>query len=369
MIKNGHFYPDWQWKKKLHKNEETGEYEGDCAFCILEGNRIGGKSVGVAIYALWDFFKYGYRCCFTTRYKDDIEDSKTLPLESFWKKGWDFINSDVVRVPDIEAHELTFKGHHAFIDGKLFCYPTALSTAGKGKRGHYENVHTIIMDEYIAEGERELDDEMAAVYRLYDTVARGRDDALETTSMIFISNCVSEASSVKDELGISKEIRNDTKRVDRGKTKGWCYERMFNKAVSDNYKNSAISRAQMCGDIGQMYQGYAQNNKWQDNNSFVQKKKPTGKCESLFNIRHLGKLYGIMFYAKEEKYYMTDEGVDETNPLSFAMSTDDHVNDTLMRDKFAKIHLQQLKLRFNRGDLIFANMNCKKAFMDFYKYL
>ena len=56
MIKNGYYYPDWIWKHKLHKNEETGEYEGECTYCFIEGNRRAGKTVGVGIYTLNDFF-------------------------------------------------------------------------------------------------------------------------------------------------------------------------------------------------------------------------------------------------------------------------------------------------------------------------
>lgn len=115
MIKNGHYYPDWIWRNKLHYNYESGEYEGACAFAYIEGNKRGGKSVGVGIYALVDWFKHREKCVYICRYQDDIENSGVLPVESFWKKCWRFVNSDEIRVPDIEDHELTFKGHKAYI--------------------------------------------------------------------------------------------------------------------------------------------------------------------------------------------------------------------------------------------------------------
>ena len=68
MIKDGYYYPDLIWKHKLHKDEKTGEFVGDCAFCFIEGNRRAGKSVGVGIYALQDYFKYGYQTALVRRY-------------------------------------------------------------------------------------------------------------------------------------------------------------------------------------------------------------------------------------------------------------------------------------------------------------
>lgn len=370
MIKNNHYYPDWIWKKKLHKNEETGTYEGDCSLCVLEGNRFGGKSVGVGVYAIKDFFDYGYRCCYVTRYKDDMEDKKILPLESFWNKSWRYVNSDEVRVPDIENHTITFKGHYAYIDDKLFCYPASLSVSGKTKNADFDNVHTIIFDEYISEDNRELPDEITCIYRLYDTVARGREDALQTTSMIFISNCITKASTLKEELGISKLAREDTKRLDRGKDFGWCYERILNKAVADAYSESAIAKAMRCGGFGKAYLGYAQNNEFKDNEDFVQVKPPKGnylyKCTLTFN----NKSYAIRYYGQENKFYMTDEEVKDNYPLNFAMTREDHtINTNLILNKTVKDTLNQYKLHFGYGNMLFNNLKTKSVFMDIYKYL
>lgn len=370
MIKNGHFYPDWEWKNLIHYNEEKEEYEGEAAFAVIEGNRFGGKSVGVGVYALADYFNYGYRCCFVTRYKDDMEDSKILPLESFWKKAWRFINSDEERVPEIEKHELSFKGHYAYIDGKLFCYPASLSVSGKTKTADFDNVRKIIFDEYVSEDNRELNDEVTCIYRLYDTIARGRDDALKTTSMIFISNCITKASTLKEELGISREVRPDTKRIDRGEEKGWIYERITNKAVSEEYNKSAIAKAQRCGDIGQAYSGYAQDNEFKDNENFVQVKPPKGNYTYMCNITYQGNVYAIKYYRKENKYYFTDKGVNEEFIYNYAMTKEDHsFNTSLILDKNIRDRLVQYKLHFGVGDFLFSSLKCKSVFMDIYKYL
>lgn len=370
MILNSHYYPDWIWKNKIHMNEETGEYEGSAAICVIEGNRLGGKSVGVGIYALEDYFKYGYRCCFVTRYKDDMEDSKILPLESFWKKCWRFLNSDKERVPNLKSHTLSFKGHYAYIDGKLFCYPASLSVSGKTKTADFDNVHTIIFDEYISEDNRELPEEVTCIYRLYDTIARGRDDALKTTSMIFISNCITKASTLKDEIGITREVRKDTKRLNRGEEKGWIYEKVFNKAVSEEYNKSPIAKVQQCGEIGRAYSGYAQNNEFRDNDDFVQVKPPKGNNVYMCNIIYMNKKYAIKYYPSEQKFYFTSEGIYEDCINNYALTREDHTfNTTLILDKRIKEKFKQYKLHFSAGNFLFNSLKSKQVFLEIYKYI
>lgn len=370
MIKNGHFYPDWEWKKLIHYNEEKKKYEGEAVSAVIEGNRLGGKSVGVGVYALADYFNYGYRCCFVTRYKDDMEDSKIQPLESFWKKAWRFINSDKERVPDIENHILTFKGHHAYIDDNLFCYPASLSVSGKGKLADYDNVRKIIFDEYVSEDNSELPDEVTAIYRVYDTITRGRDDALKTTSMIFISNCISKVSSLKEELGIGKEIRKDTKRIDRAKDKGWIYERVMNDAVAEEYNKSPIAKMMRCGENGRNYLGYAQNNEFRDNEEFVQTDTPKGKNNYICNFTYQGKIYCVRHYPREGIYYFTDNDVIENYPINYAMTRDDHtMNTTLLVNKNIRDKMLQFKLSFSSGMIRFSSLACKNVFLDIYKLI
>lgn len=370
MILNGHYYPDWIWNNTIHKNEHTGEYEGDAAFAIIEGNRLGGKTVGVGVYCIKDFFDYGYKCCYVARYKDNIEDSKILPLESFWSKAWRFVNSDKMRVPDIDEHRLTFKGHYAYIDDILFCYPAALSVSGKTKNADFDNVHKIIFDEYLDEDGRELPNEVESIYRLYDTIARGRDDALQTTSMILISNCVDKASSFKHDLGIDLECREDTKRLNRGAEKGWIYERIYNKAVTEQYNNSAVARAQRQGDIGQAYSGYAQGNKFKNNEDFVSFKKPKGKGSYLYNITYNNVTYSLKYYERAGVIYMCDTDVDEDYPVNYALTKEDHtINTSLIINHDIKLKLDQLKIHFSNGNLQFNNLKTKKVFLEIYKTL
>ena len=369
MIKNGHYYPDWIWKNKLHYDHEKQQFDGSCAFCYIEGNKRGGKSVGVGIYALVDWFKYKYRCVYICRYQDDIENSGVLPVESFWKKCWRWINSDEVRVKDIDDHELSFKGHKVYIDGELFCYPVSLNKANKFKSGDFDNVHLGIYDECVAEDGTELPDEVFNLYLLYDTIARSRDDALKDTSIVLISNCITKASSIKEELGIAKEIRNDTKRLLR-KQYGYCYERVLNSIVQEEIEGSAIAKLQRHGEVGKRFLGYAQNNEFRDNESFVMKKPPRGNYVYMDNVTYNGKTYAIKFYKEEGLYYFTSSGIDNDYPNNYALTRQDHsFNTVLLYTPNIKRKFDQYKLHFGAGNFRFNTLATKNVFMDIYKYL
>ena len=104
-----------------------------------------------------------------------------------------------------------------------------------------------------------MPNEVSAIYNIYDTVARGRDDALKTTSVIFISNVITEASDFHVELNIDREMRADTKRLFRPE-KGYCLEKVDNEAVVDKVNASPFAKLLNAGEEGKAYLGYSQAN-------------------------------------------------------------------------------------------------------------
>lgn len=360
MIKNGYYYPDWIWKNKLHKNETTGEYEGSCVFNFIEGNRRAGKSVGVGIYSLNDYFDYGYKCVLLRRFLKDFENSSKPAMENFWTKSWNFCEKAA-------GHELTFEGHSAYIDGDLFCYPVAINLFNDYKNSNFDNVHTIIYDEYMTEQGTRLKGEVSAVYNLYDTIARGRDDALETTSVIFISNVVTAVNDFHLELGIDREIRKDTKRIFRPE-KGYCLEIVKNETVAESISKSPIGRLMASGAAGRDYLGYSQDNVFKDNNAFVGKVNLKGSVY-LYNLIHEGKYYSVHLMPEKGLYYMTDKNINTQFPRCYAVTKDDHTINSVIVSGPLKGTLKQLKDAFNSGVLRFDTLRAKSVFMDLYRYI
>lgn len=360
MIKDGYYYPDWIWKNKLHKNETTGEYCGSCVYNFIEGNRRAGKSVGVGIYALQDFFRYGYKTVLLRRYLKDFENASKPAMENFWTKSWGFC-------PEAEGHELTFEGHTAYIDGVIFSYPVAINLFNEYKNSNFDNVHTIIYDEYMTEQGTRLKGEVSALYNLYDTIARGRNDALLTTSVIFISNVVTAVNDFHVELGIDREIRKDTKRILRSE-KGYCLEIVKNETVADGVLQSPIGRLMASGSMGRDYLGYSQGNQFKDNNDFVEK-LTISKGVYLYNLIHEGKYYSVRLLPDMGLYYITDNAVNLQFPRCYAVTKDDHTVNTVIISGPLKHTMKQLKEAYNSGVLRFNSMRSKNMFLDIYRYL
>lgn len=379
MIKNGFYYPDYLWKKTCHMNETTGEAEGDCAFGFAVGNRRAGKSVGIGIFAIADFLLYGYQTVLIRRYKDDFKKKKAM--ENFWMKSWQFfpefpeiVKSDIklqeiypldlVQNFDWENHKIEFKEDHAYIDGKPFSFPCALNKYNDFKNENFHNVHKLIYDEFVTEDGSRLKGEVSALFNVLDTAARGRENALYTTSVIFISNTITAVNDFYVELGIDREIRNDTKRLYRPE-RGYVLENVFNNVAADEMKSSPIARA-MQGPYGQAYLGYSQDNVVKDDESFVE--RVDGQFNYLLNFKYENSIYALKYNYDQGLYYFTDDGVDSSRE-TIALQREDHTLDTILITTKLRMRLGSVKAFYGIGYMRFNSMRAKKVFIEMYRYL
>lgn len=359
-MKTKWYYPNWIWRHKLHKNEKTGDYEGECAFCFVEGNRRAGKSVGVGLACIDDFFKYGYKCVLLGRTKDFFESKDKQGMENFWLKCWR-------HSPHSKGHALRFEGHHAYVDDILFCYPVPINRFNAAKNRDFENVHTIIYDEFMAEDGSNLPGEFTAVLNIYDTIARSREDALQTTSVVFISNCVTKVSDFHIELGIDRQLRSDTKRLLRPED-GYCVEIVNNENVVEEVVTSAFGKLCNASTAGKEYLGYAQGNEFRDNDSFVDAKL-YGTPTYLYNLFYEGKRYAVMFIQDRGILYFSDSKLNPSWPRTFSITKEDHSMDMQLLNHDLKVKMDTLKTNYGTGRLWFNSMRAKRAFLEIYKYI
>lgn len=367
MIKNGYYYPNLIWEHKLHKDEKTGEYKGDCAYLFIEGNRRAGKSVGVGIYALKDYFKYGYQTALVRRYLKDFEDKKKQAMENFWKKAW-FTCLKYGYIEGLEEHKLSFDGHIAYIDDKIFSYPVALNLYNDYKNNMFENVHTIIYDEFVTEQATRLKDEVFAMFNIYDTIARSREDALQTTSVIFISNVISNANDFHAELGIDKELRSDTKKLIRPQY-GYMVEIVNNEVAAAEIENSVIAKVMGKSETGRRYLGYSQGNEGKDDDSFIDSKGLKGKSYYMCNFTFDKKIYGLRYFPESGKFYFSDTDIDKSFPQNYACTKDDHTMNTTLITQILRQSLKKYQIYYASGLLWFNSQRAKKVFLELFRYL
>ena len=384
MILNGFYYPNKIWKNKLHTIESTGAPGGSALLSFIVGNRRGGKSVGVGIFAIADFLCYGYKSVLLRRYIREFEDSKAPAMENFWQKSFPFISefpSVVAKDEELkklyprevldkvnwnpDEHELTFQGHTAYIDGIQFCFPVAINLFNKAKNSNFPDVHNIIYDEFIAEDGSRLSGEVNAIYNIYDTIARGRPDALQSTGIIFISNAVTYNNDFFTELKLDREIRKDTKYILR-EDRAAQVEIVTNEIVSNSILTSAFGKALQFGAVGQLYLGYSQGNAVKDDKSFLS--RPSGAKKYLCNIKYDGNFYA--FYSLESGgYYMTDDEIQENFPVSYALRREDHAGKTILLTGNLRTIVRKYKEAYNAGLLCFNSLRSKSAFMELYSFM
>lgn len=384
MILNGYFYPVDQWLDKIHKVESTGEYEGFSVDNYIVGNRQGGKTVGVGIMSIGDYLCYGYRSVLVRRFEKHFRDAQKPAMESFWLKAWPHraeFKELVHAVPKLQklyplelvdsiawdGHQIDFKeGHRAFIDGDLFCYPASLNLFDDYKQADYFNVHNILYDEFVSENGERLSNEVEALNNLYDSFARNRDDALETTAIIYMSNSITDANQFFTEMGIDREIRKDTKKLKRPE-KAYTYEKVFNQVAADKVANSAFGKKLMAGPRGRDYLGYSQGNEVKDDTSFVQTLK--GDFNYIVNFRIDGKIYALKQHSDTRLFYFTDDKVDKNFHTCFALTMDDHTQGTFLINLEVRKHFVIYKSYYQSGYMRFNSMRSKNVFMEVYRYL
>lgn len=377
MIYKGNYYPDYIWLNKIHTDNNCNKLGSSVANFII-GNRQAGKTVGVGIFALADFLCYGYQSALIGRVEIDFSDRKIM--ESFWNKSKNFVKefpevvknspelmklypTEVLAAVDWEKVDLTYKEHQAYVNGKLFCYKIVINQFNHNKSNYFENVHNILYDEFIAEDGSQISNEVNAVYNIYDSVARSRDDALYSTAIIFMSNSVTLENQYFVELGIDKLIRSNTKRLLR-KEQSFSVEIVNNKIVSDKIEESPFGKLLSAGKVGKKYLGYAQDNCVLDNANFVLPNINLSNANYDCTIIYEGKMFAV-YIIDNGKYYFTTKSVQKTCVRKFSVKINDHD----LTDRMDRIQLSKYKVAFTDGLLYFNSQLSKNVFVDMLRFI
>lgn len=360
MIKDGYYYPDWIWSKKAEIDESTKLRIAFAVFLFIIGNRGSGKSVGVGLAILNDYIEKGYQCALIRRYDKDFEGTDTS-MQSFWEKCYKFWEHK-------DEHQITFKSNTAYIDNKKFCYPIALNKVDNVKHLDFENVHTIIFDEFIPETKRYVQikgmNELMIIFNILDTIARGRPKAKDTTSVIFISNTVTADNLYFNELGINKILRDNTKRIDREKEMGYVLEKVYNEEVAKETVESSFGKLLLNTKTGRNYLGYAQGNQFRDNKDFICG-KIKGKQKYLFTFIYAGTQFSAKF-SEDKNFWYLSESIDKTFPKRIALTKEDHSLNTSLINATYRETFKSFKKIYENGDLYFENLKLKHIWEEVY---
>lgn len=328
---------------------------------ISTSNRSAGKTTYFNRLCFSKFLKYGEQFMVLYRFNYELsechhkffDDIKTLFFQGY----------DIMGIPRAKGKfvELCLNEGTAEepCQGVTIGWAVALNDADIIKKcSHmFANVTRIIMDEFQSETNHYCSDEIRKFISIHQSVARGNGKQSRYVPVYLIGNFVTLLNPYYIELGISSRLQKDTNYL-RGD--GWVLEQCFNEAASKAQQTSAFNRAF----ANNQYVAYSSQKIYlEDNYVFVQKIE--GNSNYIATIRFNDKDYAIREYDCGLVY--CDTGVDQSYPVRFAVTTDDHAPNYVMLSRQSYL-IQNLRSYYEHGIFRFKNLDCKQAIMTMLSY-
>lgn len=304
-------------------------------FYFLIGERGVGKTYGSIEMCIDNFLKKNEEFVYLRRYKTELK--KSVP------NFFDAIKSNE-KYKDVKFY---VKNNKFYINDVLAGYSIALSTSAILKSTSFNNVSTIIFDEFIIDRGcyHYLPNEVEKLLDVYETIARMRD-----VKIFFLGNAISITNPYFTYFDLSLPYNSDIKTFKKG-------------LIVVNYiKNQEYRNAKKSTKFGQLIEGtdyskYAIDNEFlRDNTTFI-KKKPAGcRFYYILKLNHIN--YGIWIDHKNNKMYISND-IDLNCPIQFTINYDDHDENSILLRCRSSAFLKSLFSYFENGDLLFENMKIK----------
>ena len=313
---------------------------------ILIGERGVGKTYGAKKYVINRFLKKNKQFVYIRRYETDLIESVGSSSDN---KFFEQIKNEF---PDhkFEIHK-TKKVRKLIIDKKVCGYALPLSSADSLKSSTYENVDTIIYDEFmLKEGSTQhyLRNEPEVILDLIETVARLRD-----VKIFLLGNAISSTAPIMSYFDLSLPYNSDIKLFKDG-------------LILVNYiKNQAYREYKKQTNFGKLIEGtryskYAIDNEFlTDSKSFI-KKKGESKFYFIFTLNNRD--YGV-WRDKDDIMYISED-IDPNCPLKFAINIDDHDETTLLLKSRTNPYFVSIINHYRCAMLCFENQAIKNYIME-----
>lgn len=250
----------------------------NCPVNCLFGERGVGKSYGAKKYVIEQYNKKGAQFLYLRRYDNEIKEifEKT-------KNQKDFFDDIKETFPE---HKLKAENRKFYINGEIFGFAKRMTEAQDLKSSVYQNVKTIIIDEYPIENTRHrhyLQNEGMVILGIIDSIIRNRSDI----KIFILGNAVEglEYSPLFSFFDLSLPYNSDIKLF---KDNLILVQYMDNEQFRKDRENTLIGKLAK----GTLYEKYALQNKILDKNkNFIEKKN--GSAKFSFAIIYEGETYGI----------------------------------------------------------------------------
>lgn len=313
---------------------------------MLIGERGVGKTFGATKFVIDRFLKKNEQFVYLRRFNSELKDA----LPDFFTK----INKEC----DYE-NKFEVKGNKFYCDGKQMGYGINLSTSQRKKSSNFDNVKTVIFDEFIIESGQKLyylQNEVFVFLNTLESIGR-----LEDLRVLMLSNAANSNNPYFAYFNLSMPYNNDIKTF---KDNTILVQYMKNEEYRKVKKQTAFGKLV----AGTSYEDYAINNKFiNDNKNFIEKK--SGSSHFKFAFIYNEETYGVWFDLNNSKIFISTDYIKNT-PFIFSCTLDDHSENTMFLKSAKKYRCWKVLIeQFELGNVRFENMKIKNIVSQLIKSL
>ena len=307
---------------------------------ILIGERGVGKSYGIKNYVIKRFLKRKEKFLYIRRYDNE--------LKAIFQK--DFFGDIKNAFPEVA---LTSKNKKFYINGEVFGYAKRLTEAQDLKSSSFEDITTIVFDEYAIEKNRRyyLQNEGMIIAGLLDSVIRNRNNV----KVFFLMNAVEgiEFSPLFTFFKLQLPYNSDIKLF---KNNTVLVQYMNNEEFRKEREETLIGKLMK----GTLYENYALKNEILDkNNDFLEKK--TGTAKFTFAFIYNKETYGVWNDYKNGKVFVSEDYLDNPYSLYALTLKDSKPNIMLISTLGSCVFWQQFIKNFKFGVVYYESQKIKHA--------
>ena len=321
---------------------------------LIIGERGVGKTFGFKKYCVNRFLNKNKQFAYIRRYETDLDESvgNTEDNKFFEQIKNKFPNSTFKISKRKKVRKL-------YIDNKICGYALPLSSADSLKSSSYENVDTIIYDEFqLKEGSTQhyLKNEPEIILDLIETIGRLRD-----IRVFCLGNAISSTCPLMSYFDLTLPYKSNIKTFKDGSI-----------AVEyiKNEKYREIKKASRFGKLieGTKYGKYAIDNEFlTDSKAFIKKKTKEAKFYFILVVN--GKEYGVWRDYKKQLIYISKD-IDPNCPIRLAIHEDDHTETTIYAKVRSNFWFKQILNHYRLARLCFESQAVKNLLMsELNKYL
>ena len=314
-----------------------------------------GKTFSGKDYIVSHFKSKHKQSVYVRRYNKELQ-------ESLMKKGTPIFFDQIKK--KYENDKLTNNSELLLCNGEICGFAVPLSTSNILKSVSFEDVDTIIFDEFIIDKGvyHYLQNEVVMFMELVETVIRLKPNI----KILLLGNAISITNPYFVELNITLPYKSEFKVLKRD-NKGQPLMLIY---YGKNLKYREEKKKTRWGQLieGTEYSKYAIDNEMlRDSRAFIHKKSPNAKFYFILKLNN--KNIGIWLDYKEQKMYISSD-YDPLCPVIFSMTNEDHDEHTLLLRCRTSPFFKSIIEYYRQARLYFDNQQLKNQIMNvLVKYL